>query len=135
MGSVLKHSPRPAQHGNVRVWPVSGAAFLDSLACARGVLCGAGFETPAEALYLGKQLLVIPMKQQYKQQCNAAALAALGVPVVRGLQRKHLGQVADWLRHGAAVPVHYPDRTGAVLDQLLSEQLGARPPASAALGG
>jgi len=123
-----KHSPRPAQHGNVRVWPVSGDAFLSSLARAHGVLCGAGFETPAEALYLGKKLLVVPMKQQYEQQCNAAALAKMGVPVVRGLKRKHLDRLADWLHHGPVVPVHYPDATGAVLDQLLAEQLGALPP-------
>jgi hypothetical protein len=35
------------------------------------------FETPAEALFLGKKLLVIPMTGQYEQECNAAALAAL----------------------------------------------------------
>ncbi|RYY10146.1 MAG: glycosyl transferase [Cytophagaceae bacterium] len=119
-----KHSCQPAAHGNVRVWPVSGAAFLDSLARAHGVLCGAGFETPAEALYLGKKLLVVPMKQQYEQQCNAAALATLGVPVVRGLKQKHRDAIADWLRHGEVVPVDYPDQTGAVLDLLLAEQLG-----------
>ena len=123
-----KHSSQPAEYGNVRVWPVSGAAFLDSLARAHGVLCGAGFETPAEALYLGKQLLVIPMKQQYEQQCNAAALADMGVPVVRGLKRKHLDRVADWLHHGQVVPVQYPDQTGAVIDHLLSAQLGVQMP-------
>ena len=121
-----KHSSRPAERGNVRIRPVSGEAFLRSLASARGVLCGAGFETPAEALYLGKKLLVVPMKQQYEQQCNAAALAKMGVPVVRGLRNKHLDRVADWLHHGQPVPVDYPDQTGAVLDQLLAEQLGAR---------
>ena len=126
-----KHSQRPAEYGNVRVWPVSGTAFLASLARAHGVLCGAGFETPAEALYLGKKLLVIPMKQQYEQQCNAAALAAMDVPVVRGLQRKHLDHLADWLCYGEPVPVRYPDYTGAVLDQLLTEQLGVRPVAAA----
>ena len=121
-----KHSPQPATYGNVRVWPVSGSDFLQSLASAHGVLCGAGFETPAEALYLGKRLLVVPMKQQYEQQCNAAALAKMGVPVVRGLQDKHLDRLDDWLRRGRPVPVDYPDRTGAVLDQLLAEQLGVK---------
>ena len=126
-----KHSQQPADYGNVRVWPVSGGDFLQSLARAHGVLCGAGFETPAEALFLGKKLLVVPMKQQYEQQCNAAALAKMGVPVVRGLKDKHLDHLDDWLRRGQAVPVDYPDRTGAVLDQLLAEQLGARLPAAA----
>ncbi len=118
-----KHSAVPAEYGNVRVWPVSGADFLGSLARATGVLCGAGFETPAEALYLGKKLLVVPMKQQYEQQCNAAALAEMGVPVIKNLKDKHLAVVDEWLHQGRAVPVDYPDRTGAVLDQLLAGQL------------
>ncbi len=121
-----KHSPRPATYGNVQVWPVSGAAFLASLARATGVLCGAGFETPAEALYLGKKLLVVPMKQQYEQQCNAAALAELGVPVVKNLKDGSLDALDHWLHQGQAVPVNYPDQTAAVLDQLLREQLPAR---------
>ena len=126
-----KHSQVPADYGNVRVWPVSGGDFLQSLARARGVLCGAGFETPAEALYLGKKLLVVPMRQQYEQQCNAAALDKMGVPVVRSLKDKHLDRLDEWLHHGRPVPVHYPDRTGEVLDQLLAEQLGVPRPAAA----
>ena len=117
-----KHSTAPAEYGNVRVWPVSGAAFLASLARAAGVLCGAGFETPAEALYLGKKLLVVPMKQQYEQQCNAAALAQMGVPVIKNLKDKNLDKVDQWLHQDKTVPVNYPDQTAAVLDQLLREQ-------------
>ncbi|UYZ63893.1 glycosyltransferase family protein [Hymenobacter weizhouensis] len=116
-----KHSQRESEHGNVRVRPVSGAAFLDSLGRSAGVLCGAGFETPAEALYLGKKLLVVPMKQQYEQACNAAALADLGVPVVRNLKDKSLDTLDHWLHYGRSIPVHYPDDTAAVLDKLLFE--------------
>ena len=118
-----KHSTQESEHGNVRVRLVSGAAFTDSLARSAGVLCGAGFETPAEALYLGKKLLVIPMKHQYEQACNAAALARLGVPVVKSLKDKHLVALDDWLRTGRPVPVQYPDQTASVLDKLLLEQL------------
>ena len=118
-----KHSRVPAQYGNVRVWPVSGPAFLDSLARSAGVLCGAGFETPAEALYLDKKLLVMPMKQQYEQQCNAAALAKMGVPVIKNFKDKNLDRVDQWLHRAETVPVEYPDQTGAVIDQLLREQL------------
>ncbi|GAC1369585.1 MAG: glycosyltransferase family protein [Hymenobacter sp.] len=123
-----KHSTAPAEYGRVRVRPVSGAAFLDSLARSAGVLCGAGFETPAEALYLGKKLLVMPMKQQYEQQCNAAALAKMGVPVIKNFRDKNLDAVDQWLQQDVAVPVDYPDQTAAVLDQLLREHLpGGRP--------
>ncbi|MDB5234208.1 MAG: glycosyl transferase [Hymenobacter sp.] len=124
-----KHSTDAATYGNVQVWPVSGPAFLDSLARSAGVLCGAGFETPAEALYLGKKLLVMPMKQQYEQQCNAAALAKMGVPVIKNFKDKNLDKVDQWLHHDGTVPVDYPDQTAAIIDQLLREQLprnGAR---------
>ncbi len=47
------------------------------------MLCGAGFETPAEALFLGKKLMVIPMKGQYEQHINAASLKELGIPVLK----------------------------------------------------
>jgi len=129
-----KHSQRESEHGNVRVRPVSGAAFTDSLTRSAGVLCGAGFETPAEALFLRKKLLVIPMKNQYEQTCNAAALAHMGVPVVKSLKDKHLATLDHWLQHGRVVPVDYPDETAQVLDKLLFEQLraGARPISSVA---
>jgi uncharacterized protein (TIGR00661 family) len=120
-----KHSTQPAEHGNVRVWPVSGAAFLDSLSRSAGVLCGAGFETPAEALYLGKKLLVVPMKQQYEQQCNAAALAQLGVPVIKSLKDKNLDVLDQWLHQEGTIAVDYADQTASIIDQLLREQLTA----------
>ena len=120
-----KHSQRPARYGNVEVQPVGGAAFLDSLARSAGVLCGAGFETPAEALYLGKKLLVMPMKQQYEQQCNAAALEKMGVPVIKGFKDKHLDKVDQWLHAVPTITVDYPDQTAAVIDRLLREQLPA----------
>ena len=118
-----KHSKKEAEHGNVRVRPVSGAAFTDSLARSAGVLCGAGFETPAEALFLGKKLAVVPMKNQYEQACNAAALGKMGVPVIKSLKDKHLDGLDQWLESGRPVPVNYPDETATVIDKLLKQHL------------
>jgi hypothetical protein len=73
-------------------------------------------------LFLGKKLLAVPMKQQYEQQCNAAALAKMGVPVIKNLKHKSLAVADDWLWQGQPVPVHYPDQTAAILDRLLHEQ-------------
>lgn len=56
-------------------------------------MCGAGFETPEEALFLGKKLMVIPIKGQYEQQCNVAALKEMGVPVIKSLKTKHVEKV------------------------------------------
>jgi uncharacterized protein (TIGR00661 family) len=66
---------------NVEVHPVSEHRFLMSLERCRGVLCGAGFETCAEAMYLGKKLMVVPIRNQYEQICNAAALNQMGIDV------------------------------------------------------
>jgi|GEM_PF-5853036 len=63
------------------------------------------------------------MKQQYEQQCNAAALTQMNIPVIKNLKDRHLAVVDEWLHQGQVIPVDYPDRTAAVLDQLLAEQL------------
>ena len=75
-----KHNKKTYREGNLFIRPIENDTFIQSLLSCTGILCGAGFETPAEALYLKKKLLAIPMKGQYEQQCNAAALATLGVP-------------------------------------------------------
>lgn len=82
-----KHNKKVIKEDNITIQPINNEAFIKSLATCTGVLCGAGFETPAEALFLKKKLLVIPMKTQYEQQCNAAALKAMGVPVVKSLKK------------------------------------------------
>jgi UDP:flavonoid glycosyltransferase YjiC (YdhE family) len=82
-------------------------------------LCGAGFETPAEALYLHKKLMVIPMKGQYEQQCNAAALQQMGIPVVKSLKEKHSAKIKEWIRSKQAVKVNYADITKEIIDLVI----------------
>ena len=91
------------------------------MANCTGVLCGAGFETPAEALFLKKKLLVIPMKTQYEQQCNASALKVMGVPVIKSLKSKHHSVIKDWLEYGKVIPVNYPDITEEIIDTLINK--------------
>jgi uncharacterized protein (TIGR00661 family) len=74
-----------------------------------GVLCGAGFETPAEVLHLNKKLLVVPMKSQYEQQCNAAALKKMGVPVVKKMKKKSLKKIENWIEDGKRLDISFPD--------------------------
>ena len=93
------------------------------MANSKGVLCGAGFETPAEALHMQKKLLVIPMKGQYEQQCNAAALKEMGVPVVKSLKLKHLDKIKSWIDTNTKLDVHYPDTTDEIIESVLEESL------------
>jgi uncharacterized protein (TIGR00661 family) len=93
------------------------------MAASAGVLCGAGFETPAEALYLGKKLLVIPMKNQYEQQLNAAALSQMGVPVIKSLKPKYDTAIKDWLENGLPITVDYKDMTQEIIDGIVKKHL------------
>jgi hypothetical protein len=48
------------------------------------------------------------MKSQYEQTCNAAALARMGVPVVKNLRDKHLATLDHWLQNGGpSTPTAY----------------------------
>lgn len=110
-----RHSKQSYAAANVTIHPIDNVAFLNSMAMAAGVLCGAGFEGPAEALFLGKKLIVVPMHLQYEQQCNAAALQSLGVPVVPHLDQEHYDLIAAWIGEGTVVMVNFPDCTAEVV--------------------
>jgi uncharacterized protein (TIGR00661 family) len=45
--------------------------FLRDMATCKGLVSTAGFESICEAMYLGKPVMVIPVKGQYEQACNA----------------------------------------------------------------
>jgi uncharacterized protein (TIGR00661 family) len=104
---------------NVMIYPINEFDFIKSITTCEGVLCGAGFETPSEALFLNKKLMVIPMKNQYEQQCNAAALEKMGVPVIKTLEKKRLKKIAKWIYSDATYKVNYPDITEDILESIL----------------
>ena len=118
-----KHNKTPFSLRNVSVQPIANEKFIQSMATSAGVLCGAGFETPAEALFLRKKLLVVPMKNQYEQHLNAAALEELGVPVIKNLKSKNDVAIEAWLNSKQTIAVDYPDNTQAIIDQLLEVHL------------
>ncbi len=116
-----KHSKESYRKDNIYFQPVNNKGFIESMLSCTGILCGAGFETPAEALFLKKKLLVIPMKGQYEQKCNAAALDDLGVPVIKSLKEKYAGKIKNWTERTQSIPVNYPDITEEIIDQLIRE--------------
>ncbi len=117
-----KHNKQSFRKGNVWIRPINNEEFIDSMSKSRGVFCGAGFETPAEALFLKKKLMVIPMKGQYEQQCNAAALKDMGVPVIKSLKKRNLQKIIDWVSNGKIIPVNYPDLTEGILKDIIETE-------------
>jgi len=111
------------QKKNVYIKPINSEKFEKSLASCKGILCGAGFETPAEAIYLKKKLLVIPMKNQYEQHFNAKALEELGVSTLKSLKKKHLPKIQNWINSNAKVELDFPNETQQIVDYILYEYI------------
>jgi uncharacterized protein (TIGR00661 family) len=90
--------------GNITYFPVSQKFFNESLIHCHGIITGGGFETPAEALYLRKKILSIPIRDHYEQECNAAALKKLGVPVMYEVDDYFDLAIENWLNSVVIYP-------------------------------
>ncbi|MCI4669767.1 MAG: glycosyl transferase [Bacteroidia bacterium] len=115
-----KFAKEPYQRGGVQVNPVNNERFMASFSGARGVLTGAGFETPAETLYLGKKLFAVPIKGQYEQYCNAVSLEKMGIPVLWKVDNSFVKRLRSWVEDGEPVQVDYADNIQEVVDELFA---------------
>jgi uncharacterized protein (TIGR00661 family) len=107
--------------GNVEIFPVNNQDFNTSLASCEGLLTGGGFEGPAEALFLQKKVMMIPMKGQYEQQCNALAASKLGVPVIHEIDERFIYHLNNWINDNKQVPVNFPDETARIVDEMVKK--------------
>ncbi|UKJ08210.1 glycosyltransferase family protein [Solitalea lacus] len=115
-----KHTTKSYSVENVSIKPVNNEDFNQSLAGCEGLLTGGGFEGPAEALFLGKKVLSVPMANQWEQQCNAEALRLIGVPVLTKIDKEFVKNVTEWVYHGKNIPVNYPDETAQIIEHLMA---------------
>jgi uncharacterized protein (TIGR00661 family) len=107
------------REGNVEIFPVNNEVFNNSMANCEGLLTGGGFEGPAEALFLQKKVLMIPMKGQYEQQCNALAASKLGVPVIHEIDDQFIYHINNWITHDKKVLVDFPDETAQIVENMV----------------
>jgi uncharacterized protein (TIGR00661 family) len=113
-----KHGKEQYQVRNIIFRPVSIESFTLSFISCEGILCTAGFETPAEALYMGKKLCVIPMKNQYEQACNAAFLSEMGITTLSDF-KKSVHEIRHWVENGKPLKIQYPDITKEILEKII----------------
>ncbi len=111
-----RYRGQPYTQGGITLAPVEADAFTHSMAGCEGLVCGSGFETPAEALHLGKKLLAIPMWGQYEQACNAAALRQMGISTERTLS---VDGLTRWIERATPVHITYPDPIPPVIATIL----------------
>ncbi len=114
-----KQVTQPVVYGNVTLVPVSNRLFTESMIKSAGVITGAGFETPAEALHLHKKLMVIPIRGQYEQLCNAAALERLGVVVLNKMDASFINSFYSWVETDTQKKIEYKDNAHGLVSNLL----------------
>lgn len=115
-----KHTKMAYHEKNVQVFPVAQEQFLKSFASCEGIITAGGFESPAEAIYMKKKILSVPMLNQYEQACNAEALKSAGVNVIKRIDETFSGRIKSWLNFGSVVQLHYPDETAELVEHIVN---------------
>ena len=97
----------PARDKNIRFFPVDRELFNESFISCHAVITGGGFETPAEALHLGKKIMAIPIRGQYEQLCNVAALQKLGMTCLPAIDDRFTNEFEDWIKLAPVIKKDY----------------------------
>jgi len=107
-----KYAKENCRFKNVEIFPIDEKKYLELFETCNGILCNAGFETPAEALFMNKKLFVIPIENQYEQECNAFALDKMGIANSKKLDPV---KIRKWINENNLVEVDYPDNIESIL--------------------
>lgn len=114
-----RQAATPYTVGHITFRPVDSKDFNRSLINCHGIICGAGFETPAEALHLKKKMIAIPIRGQYEQQCNAAALKKIGITTPDKLDDHFTDTFNNWVNDPSTPTVQYRYSTEAIVNILM----------------
>jgi uncharacterized protein (TIGR00661 family) len=88
---------------------------------SHAVITGGGFETPAEAMYMNKKVLSIPIAKHYEQLSNAAALSELGVKVLLKIDQDFNAIFTEWMHHVVPVKLELTHSTKEIVAQLINQ--------------
>ena len=115
-----KQTTAEKSSGNIRFIPISKTLFNESLVHCTGIITGGGFETPAEAIHLGKKIISIPIRGQYEQVCNAAALERLGVTCLKTIDETFPFIFHKWMEQNNPVRIDYSQTIPQAMKYLFS---------------
>jgi len=115
-----KRIHRPYSKGNIHYLPICRSTFSRALLTSAGIICAAGFGTTAEALHLGKKLLVVPMKAQLEQKYNAHYLASKGVEICNSFDLNQSRTLSHWLQTGKSIQMMQPDDSNLIVSDIIS---------------
>jgi len=106
---------------NISFFPIENKSFTNSLIQCHAIITAGGFETPAEALYLKKKLLSIPILNHFEQECNAAALQKLGVTVIKKIDKNFNQIFAEWIQADNTIPFKLTHSTEEIVHLLMQQ--------------
>lgn len=101
------------RYKNCLIYPIDKKIFISSFVNSHGIIANAGFQTSAEALYMSKKLMVIPVKGQYEQESNAFALQKLGIFSGK------LNNITDFLETDKVLFDKWDDPTDSIINLII----------------
>ncbi len=107
-------------HRNIKLMPITNEGYLKSLASSLGLLTGGGFEAPAEATFLNKKVLMIPIQGHYEQLCNSVAFKNLGGSYVKNINLDFKVKLNQWLNFYAPIKINFPDITRDIVEEVIN---------------
>lgn len=111
-----KQSTKNYKVHNISINPINSKLFLKRTALAEGIVSNAGFGTTSEALFLRKKLIVIPMKKQFEQHCNAVIFIEMGVTILKKINKKIIQPILEWGNKNTLMEVKYYDYVKDTID-------------------
>lgn len=117
-----KNTKSSSVYGHISIEPIHNENYLKALERCHGLITGGGFEAPAEALYLGKRVLCVPIAGQYEQLANSVAAEKLGANYLVRLDHDKISHIRDWLKKSAPYPVEFPQLLPQITAELCSKK-------------
>jgi uncharacterized protein (TIGR00661 family) len=106
--------------GNITFKPVDKDLFNQSLIHCTAIITGGGFETPSEAIHLGKKVMAIPIRGQYEQCCNAAALRDMGVMTLDKINGNFTHDFERWVNNYQPLQIDYSKSIPQSMEKLFA---------------
>ena len=104
------------QVDNVTLKPFSNRTFKEDLITCNGLLTNAGFQLPAEAIFLGKKILCKPLLGQPEQEHNAQILHKLHHATICKEFTKE--EIEFWIKYGKQKKELYKDPIDLMLEMI-----------------
>lgn len=108
---------------NVCYFPISNIGFTNSMIRSWGVITAGGFETPAEAMYLNKKLMCIPIIGHFEQESNAEALKRLGILCLQKIDQHFEQHFNAWTSEYKAIKLDLTHSKKEIIDKVILKVL------------